>query len=69
MYDGTKLDDELMNALSNLETGDLYELMRGLVLSEKLDREALMGAIQDILEVRAKYARDSGTLFPALAKE
>lgn len=64
-----KIDAVLAEALDNLSTGDLYDLGRGLILSEKLDRDSLMEAVFALLDQRAEKSRESAALTPALAQE
>lgn len=64
-----KIDAVLAEALNNLSTGDLYDLGRGLILSEKLDRDSLMEAVFALLDERAKQSRESAALTPALVQE
>lgn len=64
----TTIHPILLSAIADMSSGQLYELTRGLMLSD-VDKQTLLNLLFDELDRRKKLALDSGTLFPALAQE
>lgn len=57
----------LQDVIDNLSTGQIYELARGLTLSD-LDKQALLDYLFDELK-RRREANEGGSQFPALNQE
>jgi hypothetical protein len=68
MTDNVNVSPILLAAVANLDTGQLYELARGLMLSD-LDKQKLLDLLFAELDERSKSARDSETPLPAWTQE